>query len=236
MQATPVPCRALATLGLAAVLGLAGCQDMTTFVTGENFTKPPENSPRIEVELVVDVDPAVWGDLEEHGELEARIVDQVQTVADLGMRFYPVLSSEYAEGDTRPEHVLTVRVTELAVATDHRLVEKKNEPAHVESKVKSIDSSATAVVQRRRDGGPSLLVANGDGKGHVNAVSQERVGELEAEGQPALAVVDEDPEHGDLRVAESDVLQAVDEAVIDALRGVIKGVDRELGMEPPAKP
>src|SRR5688572_22233659 len=111
MQATPVPCRALATLGLAAVLGLSGCQDMTTFVTGEHFPKAPENTRRIEVELVVDVDPAMWGDLVDHGELEARIVEQVQTVADLGMRFYPVLSGEYGEGDSRPEHVLTVRVT-----------------------------------------------------------------------------------------------------------------------------
>jgi len=236
MQATSIACRALATLGLAAVLGLSGCQDMTTFMTGEHFPKPPENSPRIEVELVVDVDPAVWGDMLEHGELEARIVDQAQTVADLGMRFYPVLSGQYGEGDTRPEYVLTVRVTELTVATDHRLVETKNEPSRIESKVKSIDSSATAVVQRRRDEGPSLLVASGEGKGHVSAVSQERVGVLEAEGQPVFDLVDEDPEHADLRVTESDVLQAVDEAVIDALRGVIKGVDRELGMDAPAKP
>jgi hypothetical protein len=236
MQATPVPCRALATLGLAAVLGLSGCQDMNTFMTGEQFPKVQEDFPRIEVELVVDVDPAVWGDLVEHGELEARIVEQVQSVADLGMRFYPALSSEYAEGDARPEHVLTVRVTELSVATDHRLVEKKDQPSRIESKVKSIHSAATAVVARRRDGGPNLVVANGEGKGHVNAVSQERVGELEAEGQPVFGVVEEDPEHEDLRVAESDVLQAVDEAVVDALRGVIKGVDRELGMDAPAKP
>lgn len=236
MQATPVPCRALATLGLAAVLGLSGCQDMTTFVTGEHFPKAPENAPRLEVELVVEVDPAVWDDLGEHGELEARIVDQVQTVADLGMRFYPVLSSEYAEGDARPEHVLTVRVTELEIDAAHKRIEKKGEPPRIESRVAAIDSVATALVQRRRDGGPDLLVANAEGQGHVNAVSQKRVGELEAEGQPAFAVVEEDPEHEDLRVAESDVLQAVDEAVIDALRGVIKGVDRELGLESPAKP
>lgn len=234
MKATLVTHRALATLGLAAALGLAGCQEMTTFVTGENFPKPPENSPRIEVELAVEIDPAVWGDLVEHGDLEAKIVEQVQTVADLGMRFYPVLSNQYEDDDARPEYVLNVRVTELAVETDHRNVEKKDEPPRIESKVKGLDAIATAVVQRRRNGAPELVVANAQATGHVYAVGQERVGELALEGEGAFGVVKLDASHQELRVCESDVLQAIDEAVVNALRGVIKGVDRELGMEAPA--
>lgn len=235
MQASPVsPRRALATLGLAAFLGLAGCQEMTTFVTGEHFPKPPENSPRIEVELAVEIDPAVWSDLAEHGDLEAKIADQVHAVADLGMRFYPVLSSQYAEGDPRPELLLTVRVTGLEVQGEHRRVEKKDEPPRIESKIKGLDSSASAVVQRRRDAGPALVVASAEARGYVYAVSQEKVETLAQAGEAAFAVVKEDASHQDLRVCESDVLQVVDEAVVNALRGVIKGVDRELGLEAPA--
>lgn len=238
MQATPVPPlrRALATLGLAAALALAGCQNVSTFVTGEKFPKPPENSPRIEVELTVEVDEGVWGDLVEHGDLEAAIQARVHEVADLGMRFYPVLSSQYAEGNARPEYVLAVRVTELAIETDHRSVEKKDEAPRIESKVKGLDARATAVVQRRREGGPALVVSNADGEGHVFAVGQTRVEELSAAGQPVFGVVKTDAMHQDLRVCESDVLQTVDEAVVDALRGVIKGVDRELGIGAPPKP
>ena len=238
MQATPVPPlqRALATLGFTAALALAGCQDMSTFVTGEKFPKPPEHSPRIEVELTLDVDEGVWGDLVEHGDLEAAIQARVHEVADLGMRFYPVLSSQYVEGNARPEYVLAVRVTELAIETDHRHVEKKNEAPRIESKVKGLDARATVVVQRRREGGPALVVSNADGEGHVFAVGQARVEELSAEGQPVFGVVKTDAMHQDLRVCESDVLQTVDEAVVDALRGVIKGVDRELGIGAPAKP
>ncbi|HVS18817.1 MAG TPA: hypothetical protein VMT18_09485 [Planctomycetota bacterium] len=226
--------RTLATLGLAAALGLAGCQDMTTFVTGEKFPKPPEGSPRIEVELTVDVDEAVWGDLTAHGDLEQDIAAQIAGDADLGMRFYPVLDGEYGDDDVRPDYLLAVRVTELTVATDHRRVEKKDEPPRVESKVKTLDCVATAVVQRRRESGPALVVANAEGKGHVYAVSQSRIEELAVEGQPTFEVFKTDPSHQDLRVCRSDVLQAVDRAVVDALRGVIKGIDRELGLDRPA--
>ena len=233
MQATLVSPlrRTLATLGFAAALGLASCQDMTTFVTGEKFPNPPEGSPRIEVELTVDVDEAVWGDLAAHGDLEQDITAQVEGDADLGMRFYPVLDGEYGDGDVRPGYVLAVRVTELTIATDHRRVEKKDEPPRVESKVKTLDCIATAVVRRRRDGGPALVVANAQGKGRVHAVGQSRIEELAAEGQPTFEVVKTDPSHQDLRVSRSDVLQAVDRAVVDALRGVIKGIDRELGLD-----
>jgi hypothetical protein len=238
MQATPVlPLRrAFTTLGLAAALGLAGCQNVSTFVTGEKFPKPPQNSPRIEVELTVEVDEGVWGDLVERGDLETAIRAHVHEIADLGMRFYPVLSSQYAEGDARPDYVLAVRVTELAIETDHRSVEKKDEAPRIESKVKGLDGAATAVVQRRRGGGPALVVANAAGEGHVFAVSQARVQELSAEGQPVFGVVKIDPAHQDLRVCESDVLETVDEAVVEALRGVIKGVDRELAIGAPTAP
>lgn len=235
MQAMPASLRrTLATLSFTAVLGLSGCQEMTTFVTGEHFPKPPENSPRIEVELAVEIEPAVWGDVIEHGDLEAKIADQVHAVADLGMRFYPVLSSEYAEGDPRPELLLTVRVTGLEIESDHDRVEKKNEPPRIESKVKGLDSSATAVVQRRRDAGPALVVASAEADGYVHAVSQEKVEERALAGEAVFGVVKQDASHQDLRVCESDVLQAVDEAVVGALRGVIKGVDRELELEAPA--
>lgn len=237
MHASPVPTlrRTLATLGLAAAFALAGCQEMTTFVTGEKFPKPPEGSPRIEVELAVAVDEGVWGDLESHGDLEQAIADQVAGDADLGMRFYPVLAESYGEDDPRPEYVLSVRVTELTVTTDHKRIEKKDEAPRIESKVKGIDCKATAVVKRRRDSGPDLVVSNADGKGHVFAVSQERVAELANEGQPTFEVVKTDPSHQDLRVCQADLLQVVDEAVVGALRGVVKGVDRELGIGAPAE-
>jgi len=236
MHAPTVPTlrRTLATLGLAAAFALAGCQEMTTFVTGEKFPKPPEGSPRIEVELTVDVDEGVWGDLEDHGDLEQAIADQVADDADLGMRFYPVLASDYGEDDVRPEYVLAVRVTELVVTTDHKRIEKKDEAPRIESRVKGLDAVATAVVKRRRDEGPALVVSNAEGKGHVFAVSQERIAELVAEGQPTFEVVKTDPSHQDLSVCQADLLQVVEEAVVGALRGVVKGVDRELGIGAPS--
>ena len=91
----------LVATALAAALCSGACQDVHTFVTGEQFVAPPEESPRVEVELVVEVPDAFYDALEgeDRDELEQAIAERVLSLADLGMRFYPVPTSEYGGGD-----------------------------------------------------------------------------------------------------------------------------------------
>jgi hypothetical protein len=221
---TPPLGKSLALAALAAALSATACQDMNAFVTGEKFSRAPQGSPRVEVELVVETQDSFYDEIEGEGKLDEAITQQVLSMADLGMRFYPVLSSEYGSDDVRPPYVMVVQVLTLDVNADHKLIEEKGQEPRISSSVESLDCAATASVKKRRADGPPLIVGDGEGKGHVYVRSDAKA----LESQVTFPVKRTSEEHEALQVTEKDVMAVVEEAVVDALRTVLKPVDRDL--------
>lgn len=220
---------ALAFVALSLALGTTGCQDMHAFVTGDQFFKAPKDAPRVEIELVVEVDDAFYAAFEDAGEAEdlnGVIADRVLSLADVGMRFFPILSDTYESRDARPQRVMHVRIVKLTVNTAHERIEEEDEDPRYESSITSLDATATASVEKRRKGAPSLVVGSGEGHGHVRARSSDE----STAAHPAYVVKRESDEHEELRVTQDDVIDAVDKAVIDALREIVEPIDRDLAV------
>lgn len=231
MQATILPnfartlARSLALAGAAAALSLGSCQDVSTFVTGENYPRAPKNSPRVELEVVVQIGDQFYDSLGKEDMLDDGISERVLSESDMGMRFYPVAGSDYEDDVQRPTYVLTVQLRSMDVKVDTKEIEKKDEPTRTEHSVGSVDCVAAATLRKRREGRPALLVGESTGKGHVFVRSQST-----SEDEAVIYPVNSQSKN-QLYVTESDLLDAVDEAVVDALRGLIKSVDRELSLE-----
>lgn len=221
---------ALAFVALSLAFGATSCQDMHAFVTGDQFFKAPKGAPRVEVELVVEVDDACYAQLAEDADreaLNAAIADTVLSYADVGMRFFPILTDTYESRDARPERMMTVRVEKIGINTEHERMEEEGEAPWVESSVKSLDSMATASLEKRRKGAPSLVVGRGMGKSHVRAKSDDEF----ADGKPTYHVKREADDHEELWVTNEDVQDAVGKAVINALREIVEPADRDLAAE-----
>ena len=117
-----------AFLALSLGLGTAACQDMHAFMTGDPFYKASKESPRVEVEVVVDIEGSLYDglvDVENERELNEAISYVVLSLADVGLRFYPILSQDYGKKDTHPQHRMVVQVQELVIDTEHELVEDR---------------------------------------------------------------------------------------------------------------
>jgi len=222
--------RALALVALTLGLGSASCQDVHAFVTGEKFFKAPKGSPRVEVELVVKVQDSFYQSLEVPGgtaELDRAIADRVLALADVGMRFYPILSSEYGKKAGRPEHIMLVTVEDLVVNTQNRMVEEKGAEPRIDSSVQSLDCTASTSVEKRRGEGPPLVVGASPGTGH----SRVKSGSEGAETSTTYRLKRDSAEGPDLYVSKEDILASVEKAVVSGLREVVEAVDRDLGAE-----
>ncbi len=236
MQVSPIPLRgtSLALAALALALCSTACQDLNTFVTGEHFTPAPKGSPRVEVELIVETSESFYDPLEDAPELDEEFAEKVLGLADLGTRFYPVPSSEYRSKSDRPAYVMMVRIESLAVTTDSKLIEEQGQEPRIESSVKSLDCLATASVRKRRGDGPLLVVGEGEGKGSVWVRANNATQVSEPEEPISVKKTSKDAQQ--LHVTQGDVMEVVEEAVVDALRGVLKRVDRDLSLNDPAQP
>lgn len=214
---------------LAAAVSSAGCQDVHTFVTGERFLAPPEESPRVEIELVVEVPDSFFDALqgEDEKELALAISERVLGLADVGMRFYPVPTDEYGRGDAHPPYRLSVSFEDLIVDIDHEMIEEEDQAPRIESSVRDLGCSATAVVEKRRDDAPALVVGTGRGIGKVRVHAPDP----EAAPSPTYDVTRASRDDELLTVSREDVLLAVEKAALAALREIVKPVDRELSQE-----
>ncbi len=228
MQASSNPLRgkSLALAFLAAALCSTACQDLNTFVTGENFTPAPKGSPRVEIELIVETSESFFDQLEDAPKLDDEFAEMVLGMADLGTRFYPVPSDEYKSKSERPQYVLIVQIESLAVNTDNKLIEEQGQEPRIESSVKSLDCVAKASVRKRRSEGPMLLVGDSDGTGRVWIRRDPATWNPEGAFEVKPTAESRQPLH----VTQSEVVEVVDEAVVDALRGVLKRVDRDLSL------
>lgn len=228
----PVQTKApIACAFLLSALASAGCQDLNALVTGDPFFAAREDVPRVEVELVVDVEDSVFEsfDARHRSELEETITDEVLSLADVGMRFYPVPSSDYGEGDAHPARLMVVRIEDLVVRTEEETVEEEGSDPRVESFVSGVECSASASLEKRRESAPPLLVAEDHGESRVGV----RAGrETEAEeARDSFPLSGDQSGEEPLRVPREKVARAVEKAVVTALRGLMAPVDRDLRAE-----
>ncbi len=214
------------TAGLAALLALASCQDLSSLVTGEKFLLAPKESPRVEVELDFAVRDPFYAPLQgvDRAALEAEMKTVALSLADVGLRFYPVASSSYGAGDARPERRMVIEVERLDLAIDEDTVEKEGEPLRIVATVEGVTCLVRARVEKRRSNGPPLVVGAGEAQGRVRpGPATEETALL-----PTFAVPPAVAGHEGLRVEKQDVLDAFEEGAVDALRAVVKAVDRDL--------
>ena len=207
--------RAMKTLIPAVVLPLAlaaGCQSIKS---------APEGSPRVEVELVVQVDPAVYDPFAEEvsrDELRGLVEDAVVPLADVGLRFYPVPSDAYEDDDKRPEYALTIQVQRFDVVLNHKMIEKEGQPPVIETLLEQGNSTATAVFERRRENAPPLLV------GRTQSVGDEKI---RSEETGDLLLRHETQTGEKILIPHTAFQAAIKEAVMKALGELQKPIDRE---------
>jgi hypothetical protein len=224
------------TLGLATLLALAGgCQELNCMVTGEKFLQAPEGSPRVELEVELIVHDGFYDSLEDvdgdaREALEAEMEDIVVSLANVGLRFYPVAAHDYHSGDDRPERRLLVEVDHLGVSFDEKMVQQEGEPSRIVAHVGGATCPVNVRMEKRRKDGPELVVGRGESLGKARHSSA-------TEEQPAAeetyAVRTDVAQHEGLRVPRQCVLDAFEDGTVDALRTIIKAVDRDLSADSP---
>jgi hypothetical protein len=185
------------------------------------ISKAPEGSPRVEVELVVVVGDDFLGALEDTDQ-DSPLVDAIEqkalSMSDVGLRFYPVLSSEYGSGMDHPEYRLTLDVRQLDVLLDHKMIEEEGEEPRIETRVDRIACTVKAAFDRNIEGRPTLPA------GRASATSEVRTSSSPA--APGYGV-EGGTEEKPLVVSEADILLAVERAINTALKKLQEPIDRE---------
>ena len=205
------------SLAFAAALALGACEGVST---------APAGSPRVEVEVTVNVDPSFARKLPDAGEdLTRAIVAQVMTQADLGLRFYPVLSRAYGPKDARPEYQLGVDVTDLDVAIDRPMTSTNGGPPVPGTPwVRQVDCTVTTTITRRRQSGPALTVGRSTGRGSVLASTATDGGD-----RTAYTMTCTDDKSASVSLRHADLMHATQKGLELALGQLVKPVDREFG-------
>jgi hypothetical protein len=214
---------------LLAALAASSCQNLSTLVTGEKFILAPEGSPRVELELTVDPQDSlfeVFGNVEVEDELRSSMSDLVLSMADVGMRFYPILDEQYGRNDEHPPYVMNVSLSDLVLESKNRLIEEEGAEPRIETTISSLSCMATVSIEKRREGAPPLVVAHSQGSGAI-AVKTRSDEDSTRTMYPAERLVKDGPVP---EVSRKDVLAAIEEAVTDALRGTVRAVDRDLAL------
>ncbi len=208
-------------LGLPLMM-LTSCESLTGV--------SPKNTPRVEIELAVIVtdafvEPLV--DVDQESALLAAVKEAVRSKADLGLRFYPTLSEEYAETDQHPPYLMTVHLDRLSLDFDHEMIEEEGAEPRIEASVDTVGCAVSASIEHRRENAPSLIVAEATGSSELSAETDE---DALAAGQGYVPRF----EDATLKVLEKDILQAVQTAVDRALKNMRTPIDREFAPPPGA--
>lgn len=212
-------------LGFLTLAGLSACQDMNTFLTGEKFSRAPQGSPRVEAELTVAVDDsfaAAFASVGQAVELSDATSELVLSLADMGTRFYAVPAGDYASTDVRPRYAMQIEIEDLEFEFDSETTEEESGESTVRFFVTNVRCSANASVAKRRKHAPLLVVGRGSGAG----IRRIRPGVIEA-GDETYEVRRRSQDGQVVLVNRKHVLDAAENAVVDAMREVIRAVDRE---------
>jgi len=191
-----------------------------------SIPEAPEGAPRVEVELALEIEDRFVEPLavEDKQVIAATFHEAVLDDADVGMRFYPVLSELYEDDSQRPPYLLKVVARDLEVQYDFK-TEKgaEGEEPRVVTELAGLRCNVTATLERRRQGRPALPVARGQ-KEVQWSVDDPDAG---VDTFPLKPIAEGE---GGLSVAQDDVMEGVDRAVTAALRQLVHSVDRELAL------
>jgi len=198
---------------------LAGCQ---------SIPRTDPNWPREELEVEVKVDPLVTRLLRQETDLavlEGVVSETVLGLADVGLRFYPVASETYTEGQERPSFLLTVEVQDVGALLTGETVQPSHEAKQPSDELASVRCTAKATLLRRRSNGPPLIV--GKSVGHGRSKTQEAAVNLSSMLDFELQTTD--PFGIPPRLRSEDLCESIRRAVSDALEGLVEPINRELG-------
>lgn len=185
----------------------------------EGISSAPKGSPRVEVEIALEVDDSYTGALQGSDEaLRQAIAELVRSKGDIGLRFYPVLSDSYQSGDNRPPYVLNVKAHDLNITVGQKTIETGGGAPKTESVVERLECRVSSRIVKRRAKGPELLVASSSANKKLVATRDPGPGYAVATSPQA-------------RVSRTDLLAALDAALTKAFRELVPAVDRELALE-----
>jgi hypothetical protein len=197
---------------------LIGCQSI------------PETDPgwtREELEVAVKVDPLIAKLLrqqEDAAVLDTVVSETIFELADVGLRFYPVPSNTYEEGQQHPQYLLTVQIQDLSakLAGDAVQAARESKPGN---ELESVRCTAVATLVKRRNGGPPLIVGKSSGFGQARA--QEAAANLSSMLDFELQA----PYGLPPRLRSEDLRMSIRTAVHEALEQLVKPIDREFETE-----
>ncbi|MEX1023691.1 MAG: hypothetical protein WD226_01320 [Planctomycetota bacterium] len=204
-------------LSLLALLPLAACQGISS---------APEQSPRVETELDLSMDGSLENALvlESRGDLAFLLEDAILPHADLGLRLYVVPAANYGSEHERPRYALRISIEEFDAFVYQDLVKGKGEqPDRLVDRIDTLTCRVQARIERRRPSGPPLEV----GRAFGNAVLRPKANATPAVGARPLTLRYATEDGAELKVQRADVTAVVQNALIQALRGLEEPVDRE---------
>ena len=192
----------------------------------------PEGAPRVEVELVVDVQDPFFDALETEDveELRESVTELALSLADVGMRFYPVLSEHYEDDAARPPYLMVVRVEDLDVDVREETIKEKDQEPRVHHSAAGMVCTVVSSLEQRREGAPALIV----GRSSISSRWRGSRDDDELGAVPTYTVAEDGGARHGVRVAREDVLSAVDKAMVRSMRELVEAVDREFSIPQPS--
>ncbi len=248
--------RLTAALSLGCLAGLAPL----TCTSCQNIPQARGNLPRVEVEVAVTMDDTFSDNLESFdAEFRKAIVSQVLAKSDVGLRFYPVLSEQYARNHARPPYLMTIDLGNLHVSISQETKKSGEGDAtrtQIHRWVSRVQMTAMTNLHKRRDNAPPLTVASQKGTatvsvqrlpvgqtvaggvvvketrvGATGAAAAEAAGEKGGEAAENTKADSKAVETKAVMVARSRILDAVDKTLEDALQRMLAAIDRELSQQ-----
>jgi hypothetical protein len=202
-----------------------------TFLVGCRGIPPsPPDFPRQELEVLVEVDPEIPRLLRDDAEravIEEVVSEAVFSLADVGLRFYPVAAASYQEDAERPEFYLTVRIRDLGAVLERQLVRPAREAAELGRAVASVQCAAAVTLYKRRLDGPPLIVGKAAGSGTADV----REAAAQLSSMERFELVSESDYGPSKSFRSEDLTRCLRAAVNDAFGQLVEAIDRELTKE-----
>lgn len=190
------------------------------------ISRAPQGTPRVELEVVVMVGEAVRTRIPalDHNFTQA-LRDAVLGKADVGLRFYPVLTDRYTEQMPKPDYRMTVVVRDLTFGLDSRTTTSPGQDPVVETWISRLDIPVGVDLVKRRTAGPELTVgtAQQSGTASVPRSTKEPTGPT----FPLQRTDNQSP----LPVNQADLLRAIESGFGKALKDLLPAIDRELNLQ-----
>lgn len=225
------------------------------FFSCESIQTAPKGSARIEVQVVYEVDESFYSPFVKdvnRGAIQRILEESVQPLADIGMRFYAIPSSNYEKDQTTPDYVMTIRAvdctpdlrvtkTKKQVPIEDEHAEKKDgdkkedgkkekpktkEVITIKANLYSVSCKLDVKLQKRRIDAPALIVGNTKGTGSSSKGNEDK--------SLRLGLHKKADEENDSELTEKMLQSAFAGAASRAFGELQKPIDRELA--PLSKP